>query len=116
MRRGQTAPRTVTRGLRERAWWCMRRWGAFTLPELLSTVANGSERSADSNLRKYLRALACAGILVVDEQRVGIVKGSTSNGLLRYRLVVNRGRRAPVWRAASRQVFDPNTGEVRDVQ
>lgn len=58
---GQTSPRTKTIGLRQRAWWVMRRCVSFTLPELLATLADGSERDAINNLGKYVRALERQG-------------------------------------------------------
>lgn len=110
MNPGQTALRTQTFGLRQRAWWVMRRHGVFTLPELLATVAEGAEKDAASNLGRYLRALAQAGILKI-EGRVTPDK-PTSNGCLRYRLAVDCGREAPVWRHSRREVYDPNSGGV----
>ncbi len=101
--------RASTRGLRERAWWVMRRRGVFTLPELLATLASGAERDAQSNLGKYVRALARAGILRAEAHRAPGA-ALTSNGYLRYRLTVDNGRKAPVWRAVKGEVFDPNTG------
>jgi len=106
MRLGQSALRTQTIGLRQRAWWVMRRHGVFTLPELLATVADGGEKDAASNLGHYLRALAKAGILST-EGRAAPEK-PTSNGCLRYRLAVDCGRKAPVWRASRGEVYDPN--------
>lgn len=113
MRAGQIAPRKVTRGLRQRAWWVMRRHGVFTLPELLATLATGTERDAENNLGKYVRALARAGILKAEGRAAP--ERVTSNGCLRYRLVVNNGRLAPVWRARANQVYDPNDGAVYDL-
>lgn len=107
---GQTAARKVTTGLRQRAWWVMRRHGAFTLPELLATVADGQERDATSNLGRYIRALAKAGILKAEGR--ARPEASTSNGCLRYRLAIDCGRDAPVWRQSRREVFDPNGGYV----
>jgi len=45
-RKGQISPRTVTLGLRQRAWWVMRRRICFTLPELLSTLADAGLAAA----------------------------------------------------------------------
>lgn len=111
MRLGQTAQRKMTRGLRQRAWWVMRRRVAFTLPELLNTLASGAERAAESNLGKYLRALAKAGILKTEAVRAPGTS-LTSNGNLRYRLVIDQGRQAPVWRISRNEVFDPNDSAV----
>lgn len=100
--------RMSTGGLRQRAWWVIRRREVFTLAELLDVVATGSEGDAKSNLRKWLKALAGGGVLKVDAK---LVPGFalTSPGFLRYRLVINNGRKAPVWRASRNEVYDPNT-------
>lgn len=102
-------PRTVTRGLRQRCWWVLRARKSATLPELLSALADGSERDATGNLRRYLQALVEAGFVAVAPQRVA---GSAlrSNGYLRYTLVRDNGRLAPVVRLASGTVYDPNSG------
>lgn len=107
---GQTALRTKAFGLRARAWWVMREKQRFTLPGLLSIVADGSEADAASNLGKYLRALTRAGILV--EAGRTAPSSLTSNGEKTYRLRLNRGPKAPVWRASQGEVFDPNDGAV----
>lgn len=103
--------RTVTVGLRQRAWWVMRRRLSFTLPELLGIVTDGSERNADGNLRRYLQALTRCGILSVDAK---LVPGAalTSNGFLRYRLEINNGPVPPVWRQSRNEVYEPNKGVV----
>jgi hypothetical protein len=110
-RKGQTSPRTVTTGLRQQAWWVMRKRGSFTVAELLATLADGSEKDATGNLSKYLRALEKAEIIKREASRQPGT-ALTSNGHLSYRLVVNSGRKAPVWRAKTNTVFDPNTQVV----
>jgi hypothetical protein len=112
---GQAAPRTVSYGLRQRAWWVMRRRIKFALPDLLSTLADGTERDAAGNLGKYLRALERAGILRRNtERKPGATL--TSNGYISYLLVVNEGRKAPVWRQKANEVYDPNTGKVHPME
>ena len=113
-RKGQISPRTVTLGLRQRAWWVMRRRIGFTLIELLATLADGSERDAAGNLGKYLRALEKAGVV---RRHAGRQPGAalTSPGSLRYQLIINAGRKAPVWRAKTNTVFDPNSGKVYEM-
>lgn len=110
-RKGQISPRTVTIGLRPRAWWVMRRRISFTVQELLATLANGTEKDALGNLGKYVRALEKAGI-VKREARLQAGSAITSPGMLRYQLVVNSGRKAPVWRAQNNTVYDPNSDMV----
>lgn len=103
--------RTVSYGLRQRAWWVMRRRKNFTLTELLNIVADGMQKDATSNLGKYCRALARAGILqTAAQRRAG--EALTSNGFLEYRLIVDSGRKNPVWRESAQEVYDPNTGVI----
>lgn len=111
MKAGQVAPRKVAQGLRQRAWWVMRRKKIFTLAELLATLATGSEKAAGSNLGKYLKALCLAGFIVGARQKTP-GEALTSNGHLRYRLLIDNGRAAPLWRASRHEVFDPNSGAV----
>lgn len=101
------SPRTVTIGLRQRAWWVMRKRVSFTVPELLATLADGTEKDALSNLGKYVRALEKAGILKRDAKRQA-GSAMTSPGMLRYEMRVDVGRKAPVWRAKTNAVYDPN--------
>ena len=106
-KRGNYRPRTESRGLRQRAWWVIRKRQSFTLYELLDVLATGRERDATSNLGKYLRALAGAGILSIDEKLVSS-GAATSPGLFRYHLEINNGRLAPVVRISCDEVYDPN--------
>lgn len=112
MNPGQTAPRRHSFGLRVRAWWVMREVSSFNLAELLAIVANGDERDAASNLGHYLRALTRAGIIV----ETGREKPAspTSNGAKRWRLLKmhSSGPKAPVHRASTNEVYDPNTGHA----
>lgn len=108
---GQKMPRSVTTGLRQRAWWVLRARGTVTLPMVLAAIADGTEKAASSNIGRYLRALERAGFVARASQRER-GQALTSNGHVRYRLVRNNGRLAPVHRQSTGEVFDPNTGEV----
>lgn len=103
--------RMSTRGMRQRAWWVIRRREVFTLPELLSVLAENVKGDQSSNLRKYVTALARAGYLKVDETPAPGTS-LTSNGFHRYHLKRNNGRLAPVYRQSKAEVYDPNTEEV----
>lgn len=103
-------PRQKTRGLRQRAWWVLRARSVVTVPDLLSTLADGTEKNAGKNLGRYLAALVGAGFVAELETRAPGV-AATSNGYKRYKLLRNNGRQAPVVRQRQRAVFDPNTGE-----
>ncbi|BBE51182.1 hypothetical protein OYT1_ch1635 [Ferriphaselus amnicola] len=108
MTKGQTAPRTVTAGLRQRAWWILRNRKETTLPQLLSTLADGQEKDATSNLGKYLRALERAGIVSRAAKRVP-GNDPTSNGHIRYLLQIDCGSSAPVYRVSQNAVYAPDT-------
>lgn len=96
-------------GLRQRAWWLMRKLPRFTLDDLLFTLADGSERDAADNLRKYVRSLERVGVVARLMRRApGNVP--KSNGRVIWRLVRDVGRQAPVWRGVRGVVFDPNSG------
>lgn len=107
--KGKHIAARINRGtLRERAWTAMRMKGKFSVGDLVDICMTGTERAIESNLRKYLRAL----------ERISYVRqlavreyGSapTSNGFVRYQLMVNTGPLAPVWRLAHAKVYDPNT-------
>ena len=103
--------RLVTRGLRERAWWLMRELRKFTLTDLLTTLADGSEADARSNLAKYLAALEAVGVLRRMRRTVPRLSG-TGRGHDIWWLAKDLGRAAPVARHTHREVFDPNAGET----
>ena len=107
--KGQRSPRNVTIGLRAKAWWSLRKNKAATIPDLMTTHCEGTEKTAWNNLNGYLRALAKVGILTVDDERRNDGK-PTSNGLKVWRLARDVGPKAPVVRRNLKEVFDPNSG------
>ncbi|MGZ8944340.1 MAG: hypothetical protein ACXW1W_02830 [Methylococcaceae bacterium] len=109
MRQGQIAPRTRTGGLRARAWWVLRKNRSMTLIELQTTICNGAEKNPVANLRKWLTKLVKAGVL--DVARVDDGK-PTSNGSYSYTVVNNLGPKAPIVRARTGLVFDPNSNAI----
>lgn len=109
MHKGQKAPRTLTGGLRAKAWWVLRKNRSMTLAELMLTVCDGKEKNAESNLRGWLNKLVCAGLLTRERIEDGKL---TSNGSYRYTLVKDVGPKAPVVRTSTGEVFDPNSGEA----
>lgn len=109
MRKGQTAPRTMTGGLRAKAWWVLRKNRAMTLAEIRLTVCTGQEKNADGNLRRWLNALLAVGYC---DRRLEDDGKLTSNGSYRYQLLKDTGCHAPVYRAKTHAVYDPNTGEI----
>lgn len=104
MKKGQKAPRTVSQGLRARAWWVLRKNRVVTLAELLLSLNDDRYKCADGNLGRYMRGLYRAGIL----RRELVADGKpNSNGVYRYQLVKDLGKKAPVLRPG--EVFDPNS-------
>lgn len=97
------------RGLRVRAWWLMRQLGRWTLPELLTTLADGSQRTPRTNLLRYIHGLERGGIVrrakrVVPGDRPG------SKGHVLWILARDLGPQAPVLRDDRRELYDPNAG------
>lgn len=93
-------------GLRERAWWLMREVKQFTLADLLTTLATGTERDAESNLRKYINALEAVGVVKRLKRRAGT--------LAIWRLMRDLGRQCPVRRYTG-EIYDPNSSTVLSV-
>jgi hypothetical protein len=100
--------------MRQRAWWVIRRCISFTVDELLSTLADGTERDAAGNIGKYVRALEKAGIVKRAEKRQA-GNALTSTGMVRYQLVINSGRLAPIWRTNNCEVYDRNSKVVYSI-
>ncbi len=55
--------RPMSDTLRQRAWTAMRIQRGFTINDLLVASAQGAERTAASNLQRYLAALARVGVV-----------------------------------------------------
>lgn len=111
-RRGGGRPRAEkARGLRERAWWLMRKLPRFTVDDLLCTLADGGEADAPGNLRKYVRGLEKVGVLArLMRRQPANPRGGT--GAIIYRMARDLGRDAPVWRRDSNSLYDPNSGAL----
>lgn len=109
MRQGQTAPRTRTGGLRARAWWVLRKNKSMTLIDIQTTICDGSEKNPVGNLRKWLNKLVAAGVMEIERVDDGKL---TSNGSYSYTVTRNLGPKAPIVRARSGQVFDPNSNAI----
>lgn len=108
---GAKKPRP-TSGLRQRAWWLMVRDGTFTLDGLLYTVATGTERNAEDNLRRYLAALEHTGFI----ERVPPRPGADAQGQPTWRIVRDRiCRKAPIYRRRLKQVVCGKTGAIHTI-
>ena len=109
-RGGQTGKRIHKDTLRIRVWRAIRLRRKFSIPDLVSLVAQGGEKDIESNIRKYLKALTLAHILTELSRREAAT-ALTSNGYKRWWLQdeKNTGPIAPVWRQGAGTVFDPNT-------
>lgn len=100
-------PRTVTRGIRERAWWHLRAHKSATLKELLTTHATPDLKAPRVTLSKYLSALHRAGIL---DRRVPRPGGDAVWILKR-----DLGVHTPVWRERSGHIWDGNSDTLLGV-
>lgn len=90
--------------LRARAWRVMRMREWWSVSDLLMTIADGTEKDAETGLRRYVRALFLAGYVVPSKRTPD-----------RWRLIQNTGHLAPALNTQTRTLTDPNTGEVHDV-
>lgn len=110
---GVEAPRvrkdgsTPTGGLgREQMWRTLKIVGDCTARELADAATTPNTEIAETTANEYLRFLAAA-------EYVAIVRPGSPGVLTRYRLVSTRwtGPRAPMIQR-TKQLYDPNTGEV----
>jgi hypothetical protein len=103
----QRQPRAQAGGIRQRAWWVIRKRKSVTLNELLDVLATADQPSMRHTLIKYLRALVYAGLLSVRTKREndGLNKG---HSYFRYDLEIDNGRLAPLWRQDFNEIYDPN--------
>lgn len=113
MVKGQSAPRKVTRGLRQKAWWLLRKNRAMTLAQLLQILNDGSQGNPETNLRGWLNKLHFAGIL--GRERIKLPSDPiNSNGVYRYQLLEDLGPLPPVVRK-THDVLDPNSGKTHSI-
>lgn len=85
--------------LRAKAWRYLRIKRKAGMDDLLFLVADGNEKDAEANLRRYLTALERAGVLI--RTRSGWLLPSDRN----------TGPEAPSWNSKTKAVIDVNTGE-----
>ena len=96
--------------LRQRAWNVIRIQRRFTIPDLLTTAALGSEKIAQNNLQRYCRGLCSSGILrKLPHRQKDTTHGS--NGFVQYVLMKDLGSIAPVYRPKTQTIFDHNSGK-----
>lgn len=106
----QTGKRIWKNTARILIWRAIRLRRKFSVPEIITLVADESRGDMTSNVQKYVRALAKAGYLIeLPKREAG--SALTSNGYKRWWLTDDKdtGPEAPVWRADRSTVFDPNT-------
>ena len=106
------ARRKIKSCLRTRLWRAMAVRDKFTVGDLVAVAAEGDERDAIGNARKYLAALARTGYLRELPIRAPGVAAS-SGGFKRYVVLRRTGPLAPGLYPRRKEVRDPNTGEAR---
>lgn len=92
--------------LRSRLWRALRLKRVASVDELLVLAAKGNEGNAREDARRYLNALAKAGILD---------PAYTRSGPQRWLLLRDTGPQAPQWNKRQKRVFDPNEGVSHDL-
>jgi len=107
--KGRPVARTKAAGLRNKAWWVLRKNKSMTVCQIQQSICDGSEGNSETNLRVWLNHLAKAGLF----ERVRVDDGKlTSNGSYEYRLVKDLGAKAPVVQKSKGVVYDPNSGNI----
>lgn len=108
--RGPKGPRIPTpfspSTLRSRLWRALRLKRVASVDELLVLAAKGTEGNAREDARRYLNALAHAGILD---------PAYTRTGPQRWLLLRDTGPQAPQWNKRQKRIFDPNTSSSYDL-
>lgn len=102
---GSVVKRQSKRSVRVLAWTAMRNFGqrrdVFTIDDLAFVIYDaGCSRPKQSNLRRYVKALADAGFINCI--------GRTADQEKRYRMSRDSGPAAPIMREIG-TVYDPNT-------
>lgn len=92
--------------LRSRLWRALRLKRVASVDELLVLAAKGTEGNAREDSRRYLNALARAGILD---------PAYTRSGPQRWLLLRDTGPHAPQWNKRQKRIFDPNDGATYDL-
>ena len=106
----QGVRRPMADTLRQRAWTAMRIQRGFNINDLLVASTHGCERNAANNLRRYLKALAGAGVVRLMRRRVAGTRHG-SNGFLKYQLLKDLGEIAPTLRPKRGVLHDHNSGQ-----
>lgn len=101
----------IAQGIRVRAWRALRALSFdnphFTIGDLLDIVANGNDKDPNSSLKFYFGTLERHGILSRLERREKTTKPSP--GRVIWRLDIDVGWYAPVWRPVQKRLWNPNT-------
>lgn len=106
---GRRKPNAKTT-FRDRLWRFLRLNPKATISRLVRLAGEGRPKQEAANAHAYLRVLKRAGVIVEMRQRAE-ANSPTSNGEKRWLIVTDLGPRAPVWRPAKRELFDPNSGQ-----
>jgi hypothetical protein len=100
-------------GLKDKIWAALRMLRKATVPELLEIVQADGLTDPDALANRYLRMLRKAGVTAPTTKRVAGT-AMTSPGFPQHVLLRDLGPKAPIWKQASRRLFDPNSGRFVD--
>ncbi len=111
--KGRPVVRTKAVGLRNKAWWVLRKNKSMTICQIQASICDGSEGDSTGNLRGWLNDLVKAGLF----SRALIPDGKlNSNGSYEYRILKDLGAKAPVVQKSKGVIYDPNTGNTYPLQ
>lgn len=102
----------IAKGIRVRAWRALRALAFdnphFTIGDLLDIVATGAEKDPKSSLKAYFMCLERYGVLSRLDRREATFP-RPSPGRVIWKLEIDLGWDAPVWRTAQQKLWNPNT-------
>lgn len=109
--KGYQWPLTEKDTFRARAWRAMRIKQKFTVNDILTLAVNGDEKQPINQLHIYIKALVSVGFLIeLHSREPGYCL--TSPGFKRFAIIEDAGYIAPIFRRKSKEVYNPNNGEV----
>lgn len=97
--------------LRDRVWRALRMLKKATIPELLELAAREGEECELSNVHRYLSILADHDLVTRLKRRL---PGASpmSRGLIQWALIRDVGPKAPLYRKATSELINRNSGAV----
>lgn len=99
--------------LYKRTWWHLRSHSVVTIKELCSTYVMSDMKNAKNSIFKYLSALYGAEII---GRKSNFHGGGKRIDIIEWYLVVDLGPKVPMWHPRKREIFDPNSDTIFNIE